>query len=83
MSKNAVLVLSLVSLANAAFTSFGGEILNIIGWGIAIALYVALIVFVVRDAKQRGKSMVLLVLPVLLGAIGGLIYYFIIFKEKD
>ena len=83
MSKTLILALSLVSLVSAVVTSFGDETLNIIGFIIAIPLYIALIVFVAMDAKQKGKSMALIILPVLLGAIGGLIYYFIVFKEKD
>ena len=83
MSKILILALSLVSLVSAVVTSFGDETLNVIGLIIAIPLYIALIVFVAMDAKQKGKSMALIILPVLLGAIGGLIYYFIVFKEAD
>lgn len=85
MSKTAVLITSLLCLGGVfasrllgGFATWPGTILNFI----TIVLWAAVVYAVYADAKQRGKSPGFAGLTLLTGGFGGLIYYFVIFKEQ-
>lgn len=90
MSKNSILILSILSLISAIIYNVlpGKPYLNVLT-GKTIALVVVLIFWIIviysvfSDTKQRNKSTIFVGLTLLLGGIGGLIYYFTIFKESD
>ena len=82
MSKKIILTLSIISLIVAAVAGVGGDALFLVGLVIAFFLGLVLAFIVFSDAKERGKSPAFVLLPLFLGGIGGLIYYFIIKDSK-
>ena len=84
MTKNAILVLSILNLILLLSVFMGvGEGYSDLIFVMTLILVLLLVFFVFSDAKLRGKSEAFALLPLLLGGIGGFIYYFIIIKEKD
>lgn len=59
------------------------SLLLAVGFPSSLILWVGLCYAVDLDTKKRGKSSLFSFLPFLIGGIGGLIYSFIILKEKD
>ena len=87
MSKLSVLITSLLSLIVTGLFNYlpesgmiGLKIGSFIG---TIILWVAVVYVVFADAKQRNKSPGFAGLTLITGGIGGLIYYFVIFKEQN
>jgi hypothetical protein len=84
MSKNSVLITSIIQIAItiAYFLVTTKTTL----WGLlqtGALIFCIVIAFVIySDAKRRGKSAAFAALGIFLGGIGGLIYYFIIYKDS-
>lgn len=85
MSKNSVLITSLISLILTGIYNFVP--LPYTPKGILfytlIIVWIAVVYVVFSDTKKRGKPTIFAGLALLLGGIGGLIYYFTISKESD
>jgi len=85
MSKNLILITSIISLILAGIYTFFS--LSYTPKGILfytlIIVWIAVVYIVFSDAKKRGKPTIFTGLALLLGGIGGLIYYFTISKESD
>ena len=85
MSKNSVLITSIISLVLWGIYNFyplSYTPKGIIFYTI-ILVWIALVYVVFSDTKKRGKPTIFAGLALLLGGIGGLIYYFTIYKESD
>ena len=85
MSKNLVLITSLVHLIIAGIYGFANLSTNIKRIVLIVALIWSLVVVVAvfADAKQRGKSAAFAGLGLFLGGLGGLIYYSMIYGENE
>ena len=85
MGKNSVLITSLISLILTGIYNFVP--LPYTPKGILfytlIIVWIAVVYVVFSDTKKRGKPTIFAGLALLLGGIGGLIYYFTIYKESD
>lgn len=90
MGKTSVLTISLLSLASVVGFNLIPRKVSVVPagiqlavLGIAIILWIAVIAVVFGDAKKRQKSAGWAGLALVLGGIGGLIYFFTIRKESD
>jgi len=87
MSKISVIITSILSLIVTFIFNYlpdsGMNELKIGSFVATIILWIAVVFVVFADAKKRNKSPGFAGLTLITGGIGGLIYYFVIFREQD
>lgn len=85
MSKNSVVVASIVSLILSLLYNFVALEMKYkaILFLITLISWIAIIYVIFSDAKQRNKSLAFVALGLFLGGLGGLIYYALIFNSDD
>lgn len=84
MKKNSILTGSIILLVlTIAYSSLEDFTIKIISLIALIVMWLVLTYMVFADTKRRNVSGLFVATTFFLGGIGGLIYYFNIFKEKD
>lgn len=88
MGKNTILIVSIISILSLIVFNNLPRNISIVPAPIYFSVFLSVIVlwvinvyFVFKDAKSRKKSPGFAGLTLLLGGIGGIIYYAVIFKE--